>query len=206
MNTNFYSSVTNFLKKRTIELLGLLLILNALFLFISIITYSPEDPSFIYGEKVTPIKNFFGIYGSVTSDFLLQCFGVLSFLIILTFFSWGLNLILKKIIKNILIKFFCLLISLIFGSLLIFITFNNSFWLIDNGNSGFVGRYSYEIIYEYFSFIENIYSIFFLMFTTITLFIYASDINLKKFFLNFTSYIVQFLKRKNSIKIDDYQN
>ncbi len=206
MNTNFYSSVTNFLKKRTIELLGLLLILNALFLFISIITYSPEDPSFIYGEKVTPIKNFFGIYGSVTSDFLLQCFGVLSFLIILTFFSWGLNLILKKIIKSILIKFFCLLISLIFGSLLIFITFNNSFWLIDNGNSGFVGRYSYEIIYEYFSFIENIYSIFFLMFTTITLFIYASDINLKKFFLNFTSYIVQFLRRKNSIKIDDYQN
>jgi S-DNA-T family DNA segregation ATPase FtsK/SpoIIIE len=29
---------------------------------------------------------------------------------------------------------------------------------------------------------------------------------LKKFFLNFTSYIVQFLRRKNSIKIDDYQN
>ena len=57
MNKNFYSSVTNFLKKRTFELLGLTLILFSIALFVSFITYSPSDPSFIYGENDVTIKN-----------------------------------------------------------------------------------------------------------------------------------------------------
>ena len=32
------------------------------------------------------------------------------------------------------------------GSIFIYLTFNNSFWLIDNGNSGFVGEISYNPI------------------------------------------------------------
>ena len=51
MNTNFLDSVTNFLKKRTFELLGLILILSSVALAIAFTTYSPEDPSFVYGDK-----------------------------------------------------------------------------------------------------------------------------------------------------------
>ena len=63
MNTNFLNSVTNFIKKRTFELLGLVLILTGVALAVSFLTYTPEDPSFIYGDSSVEIKNYFGIYG-----------------------------------------------------------------------------------------------------------------------------------------------
>ena len=61
MNTNFFNSLTNFLKKRTFEFIGLILILAAAALAISLATYTPDDPSIIYGESNIEIKNFFGI-------------------------------------------------------------------------------------------------------------------------------------------------
>ena len=96
MNTNFLNSVTNFLKKRTFELAGLILILTSVGLAIAFFTYSPEDPSFIYGDKNFEINNFFGIFGSSIADFLLQSFGLVSFLLLLNFLFWGLDLIIKK--------------------------------------------------------------------------------------------------------------
>jgi S-DNA-T family DNA segregation ATPase FtsK/SpoIIIE len=74
MNTNFLDSVTNFLKKRTFEFVGLILISTSIGLAIAFTTYSPEDPSFVYGDREFEIKNFFGIYGSSIADFLLQEF------------------------------------------------------------------------------------------------------------------------------------
>ena len=57
MNTNFLDSVTNFLKKRTFELLGLILVYHVA-LAIAFTTYSPEDPSFIYGDRSFEVQNF----------------------------------------------------------------------------------------------------------------------------------------------------
>ena len=85
MNTNFLNSLTNFLKKRTFEFIGLILISTSFGLAIAFTTYSPEDPSFVYGDKDFEIKNFFGIYGSSVADFLLQSFGLVSFLISFVF-------------------------------------------------------------------------------------------------------------------------
>ena len=87
MNTNFFDSVTNFLKKRTFELLGLILVLSSVALAIAFTTYSPEDPSFVYGDRTSRSRIFFGIYGSSIADFLLQSFGLASFLLLLTFYS-----------------------------------------------------------------------------------------------------------------------
>ena len=62
MNTNFLDSVTNFLKKRTFEFLGLILIFTSIVLTIAFSTYSPEDPSLVYGNRNFEIKNFFGVF------------------------------------------------------------------------------------------------------------------------------------------------
>ena len=168
MNTSIYISVTNFLKKRTLEFIGLCLISIGVLLSISFITYSPSDPSLIYGPEKTAIKNFFGIYGSIVSDFLLQSFGLVSFLLLITIISWGFNLLIKKELNNILLKLFFIVLYLIFGCVLIYITYNQSFWLIDNGNSGFVGQNLYEITYKYFPLVRNQYSILILIiFTTL---------------------------------------
>ena len=180
MNTNFLNSLTNFLKKRTFEFVGLVLISLGIALTISFATYSPSDPSLIYGESNSNIKNFFGIYGSKGSDFLLQSFGLISFLILATLISWGLKLIIEKELKNIIYKLFFLTLYLIFGCTFLHITFNNSFWLLDNGNSGFIGELIYNFIYQYTPLIENQYTSFALIALTILFFILSSDINFKK--------------------------
>ena len=146
MNTNFFNSLTNFLKKRTFEFIGLILISTSIGLAIAFTTYSPEDPSFVYGDREFEIKNFFGIYGSSIADFLLQSFGLVSFLILANFLFWGINLIIQKEIKRIILKLFLVVSYLVLGTIFIYITFNNSFWLIDNGNSGFVGKIGYEFL------------------------------------------------------------
>ena len=74
MNTNFLNSLTNFLKKRTFEFVGLLLIFLGIALTISFATYSPSDPSLIYGQSSSNIENFFGVYGSKISDFFVTKF------------------------------------------------------------------------------------------------------------------------------------
>ena len=170
MNTNFLDSVTNFLKKRTFEFVGLILISTSIGLAIAFTTYSPEDPSFVYGDRDFEIKNFFGIYGSSIADFLLQSFGLVSFLILANFLFWGINLIIQKEIKKIILKLFLMVSYLILGSIFIYITFNNSFWLIDNGNSGFVGKIGYEFLSTWFPYIDNTYSALWIAITDLNLF------------------------------------
>ena len=196
MNTNFLNSVTNFLKKRTFELIGLMLIFLGIALAISFFTYSPNDPSFVYGKEKTVIQNYFGVYGSIISDFLLQSFGLLSFFLTVTIFSWGLNLIFKKEIKKILIKIFFVSLYLIFGCAFVFISFNNSFWLIDNGNSGFVGQSVYDILFAYLPGLDNPYLSFVLIFLSITFFILSSEINIRKILFSLFNFIVYLFKNK----------
>ncbi len=208
MNTNFLDSVTNFLKKRTFELLGLILVLSSVALAIAFTTYSPEDPSFVYGDRNFEIQNFFGIYGSSIADFLLQSFGLASFLLLLNFLSWGLNLIIKKELRRIILKLFLVVAYLTVGTVFIYLTFDNSFWLIDNGNSGFVGKITYNFINTWAPWIDNVYSIYGLLLLTIIFFSFSADINYKKIF----SVVITLFKRKpveniepdfNKINIED---
>ena len=195
MNTNFLNSLTNFIKKRTFELLGLILILTALALVISLVTYTPDDPSFIYGKTNVEIKNFFGVYGSRVADFLLQSFGLVSFLLLVNFVLWGITLIVKKEIKRFILKLFLIITYLTLGSIFIYLTFNNSFWLIDNGNSGFVGEIAYNLISEIAPWINNQYSLSALFFLTLCLFIISSELNIGKIIINFFKTI---FKRRES--------
>ena len=198
MNTNFLNSVTNFIKKRTFEFIGLILISTSIGLAIAFTTYSPEDPSFIYGDRDFEIKNFFGIYGSSVADFLLQSFGLVSFLILANFLFWGINLIIKKEIKRIILKLFLVVAYLVLGTIFIYITFNNSFWLIDNGNAGFVGKIGYEFLSTWFPYIDNSYSAYGLLLLTLILFIFSSDLNFKKIATGTYSIITSLFRRKNN--------
>jgi DNA segregation ATPase FtsK/SpoIIIE, S-DNA-T family len=198
MNTNFLNSVTNFLKKRTFEFIGLILIFTSISLTIAFITYSPEDPSLIYGDRNFEIKNFFGIYGSSVADFLLQSFGLVSFLLLINFFFWGIKLIIKKEIKRIILKLFLVVAYLTLGTIFVYITFNNSFWLIDNGNSGFVGKIGYSFISIWFPWIDSAYSSYALLLLTMTLFIFSSDLNFKQILIGMFSFIISLFRRKNN--------
>ena len=198
MNTNFFNSVTNFLKKRTFEFIGLVLISVSIGLAVAFTTYSPEDPSFVYGDKEFEIKNFFGIYGSSIADFLLQSFGLVSFLLLINFLSWGINLVFKKELKRIILKLFLVICYLTLGTVFIYITFNNSFWLIDNGNSGFVGKIGYNFLSSWFPWTDEIYTTYGLLLLTLALFIFSSDISLKRIFSGLWYFIISLFRRKET--------
>ena len=198
MNTNFLNSLTNFLKKRTYEVFGIILISIGIALTISFATYSPGDPSILYNETDVNINNFLGLYGSTISDFLLQSFGVISFLLLINLISWGVKLILNKELKFLIYRIFSCTLYLILGCTFVYVTFNNSFWLVDNGNSGFVGKASYNFIYNYFPIIDSEYSPIGLVLLTLILFIFASGINLQ-IITSFTlKSLFRLFKTKNS--------
>ena len=204
MNSIFFNNISNFLKKRVIELIGLALITFAILLAISFASYSPNDPSFVYSEDNINIKNYLGIYGSIISDFLLQSFGIMSFLFVATILSWGLSLLLKKKLSRLVFKVFFISLYLIIGCLFIYITFNNSFWLVDNGNAGFIGKLIYIFFEDYSSTFENLYFKIFLFLLTFIFFILSTEINIIKLF-SLTGSMVAYLFKRNNNSPLDYQ-
>ncbi len=180
MNSHILTNINLFLRKRLIESLGILLIFVGVYLLVTILSYSPEDPNFIYNPENSEIKNLGGFYGSVISDFLLQSLGLISILLTVNFFSWGFRLIADKSISNFNTKVFFILVYLIFGTTVLNIYYNDSFWLIDNGNGGFVGRTIKENIYYFTPLIENVYIIYSLIFLTTIFFILSLSIKLNE--------------------------
>ena len=179
-----YKKITDFLKKRTIELLGLVLIFSTLLLAISFFSYSPNDPTFIHGSQNVVINNLLGIYGGLVADFLLQSFGLGAFLFLITIAIWGISLIFKKKIKKIQFKIFYLILCLIFTSIFVHMVFNNSFWLIYNGNSGFVGQVLYDLISNFLENIDKEYIVFICIILSIIFFFLSSNINIKYFLIS----------------------
>ena len=73
-------NTSNFLIKRFIEVFGLLISILSILLFIALLSYSPEDPNFIFPDN-TEINNLLGFKGSFVSDLFFQSMGLISILI-----------------------------------------------------------------------------------------------------------------------------
>ena len=94
----------NFAIKRLAEIFGIIIFVSGALLLLALITYSPEDPNFIFPDN-KEIKNLLGFQGSFVSDLFFQSVGVISYLISFTFILTGINIIRLKeffiIIENI---------------------------------------------------------------------------------------------------------
>ena len=176
MNSDILIKINSFIKKRLIELLGIILVLASIFLLASMISYSPSDPNFIYTPETTEIKNIGGFYGSVLSDFLLQALGLVSFFLAINFFYWGVKLTKQKIINNFINKIFYIFIYSIFGTTALNVLYSDSYWLIDNGRGGFVGQSIKENIYHFTPLIENQYLILSFILLSVVFFIMSLGI------------------------------
>ena len=82
----------NFGINRVIEIIGIIIAITGILLLISLISFSPDDPNFIFPEN-TEIKNFLGYRGSFAADIFFQAFGLISLLIPLSLILTGLNII-----------------------------------------------------------------------------------------------------------------
>jgi len=193
-----YKKIIGFLRNRSIELVGLIMVFSALLLAISFFTYSPNDPTFIYGSQNISINNLLGIYGGLIADFLLQSFGLVAFLLLVTIKIWGISLVVKKEIKKIQFKIFYVALYLMFTCIFVYIIFNNSFWLIDSGNSGFIGHALYNFITNFLPNIKNEYIVFVCGILGFIFFILASNINTKYFLIDLRKFFTIFRKNNTS--------
>jgi S-DNA-T family DNA segregation ATPase FtsK/SpoIIIE len=171
-----------FLINRLKEILGILISLLGIFLLIALISYSPSDPNFIFSDN-TEIKNLLGFQGSYVSDFFLQSFGLISFLIPITYFFSGIKIFKDKEIFILIENTFYVILYLILGSLFFAYFYKDAFSLYINGNGGFVGVYLSKIflklnVIPYENIIYYIFSLLIILF-----FFISFNFNIKKFFL-----------------------
>ena len=74
------NNAINFSINRVIEIIGVTILITGILLLASLITFSPDDPNFIFPDN-TKIKNILGFRGSFTADIFFQSFGVIALLI-----------------------------------------------------------------------------------------------------------------------------
>ena len=190
----------SFVVDRLFEIFGLLLILISIAMFISFLSYSPDDPNFIIKEP-QEIKNLLGFRGSYFSDIVLQSVGLIAYLYPFTFFFTGIKIVNSKQIVIIIENFFYLVIYTLIGTLFFSIHYEESFSLI-NGNGGFTGFYLKE--FPIFNFFESENKIIFALHIFLILFFFCISIN---FTLNVFRIIYKKVKRiKNKEKEEIYIN
>ncbi len=136
---NIIDKTTSFLFKRLTELLGMILLFLSILLLLSLISYSPEDPNFIFPEN-TEINNLLGAKGSYTSDIFYQSIGLVSLLAPISLFFISLSVIINKKIIHIIESLFFIILYSFIGTLFFTVFHTETFWLTVNGNNGFVGN------------------------------------------------------------------
>jgi len=181
---------------RLIEISGILIVLIGILLLISLVSYSPEDPNFIFPDN-TKIKNLLGFQGSYISDIFFQSIGLISYLISFTLFFSGLNIFFNKnfllIIENI---FYAVLYS-IFGSIFLSFYFQDTLALFINGNGGFVGNYLNSTYLNKLIIININVSFYFLLTIITILFLLSINFNPKKIWSILKKIFYSINKNKN---------
>ncbi len=130
----------NFAIKRLAEIFGIIVFIAGVLLLLALLTYSPEDPNFIFPDR-NEIKNIFGFHGSFVSDLFFQTIGFISYIVSLTILVTGINIFRLKEFFLIFENLFFAIIYSVFGALFFSYFYTETFSLYINGNGGFVGNY-----------------------------------------------------------------
>ncbi|MDC1454379.1 DNA translocase FtsK [Pelagibacteraceae bacterium] len=173
----------NFAIKRLAEILGIIIFIAGIVLLLALLSYSPEDPNFIFPDG-TKIKNLLGFNGSFISDLFFQSIGLIAYLFSFTFIVTGFNIFKRKefflIIEN---TFFGIFYS-IFGTLFLTHFYSEDFTLYINGNGGFVGNYLDQTFLNSLIRTNESISYYILILLVLILFLISINFNHKNFYKN----------------------
>ena len=185
----------NFAIKRLAEIFGLFIFLSGTLLLIALITYSPEDPNFIFPDN-TEIKNLLGFQGSFISDLFFQSVGLISYLISFTLILTGINIVRLKEFFLVIENIFFTIIYCVFGTLFFSFFYSDAFTLYINGNGGFVGNYFNQTFLNSLVQIHEASSFYVLIFFTFLLFLISINFNPFKFYKSILKIYNFFLRKK----------
>jgi DNA segregation ATPase FtsK/SpoIIIE, S-DNA-T family len=191
----------NFAIKRLAEIFGIIIFFVGSMLLIALISYSPNDPNFIFPEN-TQIKNLLGFQGSFISDLFFQSVGLIAYLVSITFVLTGINIFKTKdfflIIEN---NFFIIFYS-IFGTLFFTHFYPNDFTLYINGNGGFIGNYLNQTFLNSLILLNEKIFYYILILLVLILFLISINFSPNNFKL-FVKKILNFFVSKNNTNYTD---
>jgi S-DNA-T family DNA segregation ATPase FtsK/SpoIIIE len=191
----------NFTIKRLAEIFGILISLAGGMLFLALITYSPNDPNFIFPEN-TKIENLMGFQGSFISDLFFQSVGSMAYFISFTLLITGINILKTKDFFLIIENNFFTILYLISGTLFFGYYYSDTYSLYINGTSGFVGQYlNQTFLKSIILFNENIFFYILILFTLI-FFLISINFNPKNF-IKFLKKTFDFINKKNTKNYTD---
>ena len=186
----------NFTIKRLAEIFGVLISLAGGMLLLALITYSPNDPNFIFPEN-TKIENLMGFHGSFISDLFFQSVGLMAYLVPFTLLITGINILKKKDFFLIIENNFFTILYLISGTLFFVHYYSDTYSLYINGTGGFVGQYLNTTFLKSFILINE--SIFFYILILLTIIFFLISINFSsKNFIKFINKTFEFIAKKNT--------
>ena len=188
--------VMNFAIKRLAEIFGFIIFSGGTMLLISLITYSPEDPNFIFPDN-TEIKNLLGFQGSFVSDLFFQSFGLIAYLIALTFIITGINIFRTKEFFLIIENTFFAILYCVLGALFLTYFYSKGFTLYINGNGGFIGSYLNQTFLNSLIQINSNVSYYILIILILFLFLVSVNFNPKNFYLSIKKIWTIFTKKEN---------
>jgi len=193
-------------KKRpriTADILGILLLFSAIFLFLSLITYNSQDPSWASSSSSEQkIHNIAGRAGASVSEAMIQFVGLFSFLLpIALIYIGGLSVLTKKS-NRLLLKIGSMCFLLVVFSALFSLLFKTVSWRgAEFSGGGFIGDLFSAFLTKYFN---HIGSILILLAALALFFIFATHLTLEKIF-HFFSDLFRFLFKEVRIRIINYR-
>ena len=193
---NYITNIGHFIINRFAELIGIGLVFISVFLFISLISYSPEDPNFIFQENQI-VKNVFGFRGSFTADIFFQSIGIISLLIPFSLLFTGISLTMNKKLIVIVENIFFIILYIVLATFFFGIFHKETYWLIINGNNGFVGDLMSETIIADFLKINKTVSYYLLIFFILLFFLLSSNFKISHILRFFILMKKLFSSKKN---------
>ena len=191
----------NFTINRLIEIIGIIIFGFGILLLLSILSYTPDDPNFIFPNN-SEIQNLLGFQGSYTADLLFQSIGLVSYLIPITFILSGLIISKTKKFVFLIESTFYIIIYSFFGALFFSFYYLDAFSLYINGNGGFVGEYlNSTLLNSLIDSFKNV-SFYILIFLIITFFSLSINLGPKKI----VHLLIKFSKYFFSKKDKNYTN
>jgi len=136
---------------RAPELKGIILIFLALALFLSLISYNSEDPSWV-STAGQATQNYLGKVGASLAEGMLQLLGLAAFILPLAFFYLGIQAFFPKIEKQLLKKLLCTGLLVLIMCPLFFLLMQNISWRGEVFKSGgFIGELIASFLIRFFN-------------------------------------------------------
>ena len=140
--------------RRLNELIGFLLCVSALLLFLALASYSPLDPSFNSASGLTDsraARNWIGLVGAISSDLLLQFFGLAAFLAVGFLGVLGLRWFRSRKVQSPVAKSLGALWMIVFVPALLALLPGHVRWLDVIPIEGLLGRVVGDVLIHYFN-------------------------------------------------------